>query len=144
MFNCLRQKCCSNAAVVEVAKQLVGIKSFELRSTMFQCFFYLLTLSEYVYTRCIVMFWQRCVCSVFSKSIKCVMKYEVEIKEDQNVKEASLLFGHFSNVTFQLSKDLKRGRGKVPLFSPFYICLGKVSRFYIFFKFRCNIHFSWY
>lgn len=71
------------------------------------------------------MFWQRCVCSVFSKSIKYVIKYEVEIKEEQAVKEASLLFGHFSNVTFQLSNDLKRGRGKVPLFSPFYIRLGK-------------------
>lgn len=54
------------------------------------------------------------------------MKYEVEIKEEQNVHGASLFFGHFSkDVTFQLSKDLMRGGGKLPLFSPFYICLGK-------------------
>lgn len=53
------------------------------------------------------------------------MKYGAEITEEQAVKEASLLFGHFSNVTFQLSNNLKRGRGKVPLFSPFYIRLGK-------------------
>lgn len=54
------------------------------------------------------------------------MKYEAEIKEEQNVDEASLFFGHFSkDVTFQLSEDLTRSRGELLLFSPFYICLGK-------------------
>lgn len=74
-----------------------------------------------------MMFWHRCVCSVFSESIKCVMKYdEDEMKEEPNDLEASLFFGRFSkDVTFQLSEDLKRSRGRRPLSSPCFICLGK-------------------
>lgn len=87
------------------------------------------------------MFWHRCVCSVCSWSIKCEMKY-VEISEAQNVDEAGLFFGRFSrDVTFQLSRDLKRGRGqlKSTVFS-FSHMSGKVSRFYIFLYFHCEIN----
>lgn len=52
------------------------------------------------------------------------MNYEVNIKKEQTnyVNVAGLLSGLFLNdVTFQLSKDLKGGRGKLMLFSPFYI-----------------------
>lgn len=87
------------------------------------------------------MFWDRCVGSVFRKSIKCVMNYEVEMKEEQNVYEANLFFGHFSKVvTFQLSMDLKRGRGTATVVFVFHLS-GKVSRLYSFVYFHCNIDF---
>lgn len=53
---------------------------------------------------------------------------------------ASLVFGHFfkKEDTFQLSKDLKTGRGATTVFSILRLS-GKVNHFYIFFYFHCIV-----
>lgn len=89
------------------------------------------------------MFQHRCVCSVFSKSIKMCnwnMKWTTRKSEPITLTWPVCSLAVFSNdVTFQLFKDLKRCRGKLTAVFSILHLSGKVRRFYIFLYFHCNI-----
>lgn len=85
-------------------------------------------------------FWHRCVCSVFSKSIKCEMKLKLRRSK---MFMRPLFFGHLWPrcyiPTFQGLEE--RQRKTTAVFSILHLS-GKVSRLYIFFYFHCNNHVS--